>query len=187
MTFETTTALSTSPVSGTRRAVDADRRQAPELATHLTLLIKSLVIRRAFEKQARSQSDFWHVTLGGLTNTAVLEWCKLFGPGRGDGITGWAADAAGRETVEHRLLAHLGITADEWAAFRAGMFACRDRIVTGLDEGAPASPDLDLALKSAFFLRETMRAHLDRHLPGRSATAVATLRGRHTGRAVRAA
>lgn len=73
--------------------------------------------------------NFWRLIHGNQLDTAVLEWCKVFGS---DGeATHWKKiiPATDHNQFRSSLLASLGISADVWATYWNEMKAYRDNLV----------------------------------------------------------
>lgn len=90
---------------------------------------------------------------GNQLDSAVLEWCKVFGSD--DEATHWkqVVPAADHDQFRSDLLASLEITVDVWAAYWNEMKSYRDNLIAHHIELNKVAnyPVLDLALKSSFF------------------------------------
>jgi hypothetical protein len=97
-------------ISGAERRTQNLRSVARLLAT----FAKQVEVKRALEATDRQPHlDFWRVVYGGLSNLAVIEWCKLFG-------------AVGSNTLHWQR-----VYADRLGEFRAGL-----QVATAMDDGA---------------------------------------------------
>src|ERR1700683_1353255 len=81
------------------------------------------VRRMIFEIALEPKQTFWNMTMNLLLDAAALEWAKVFGSWSED--THWTKvlPAEHREATRAALLAHLGLTAEEWEAQRDSILA----------------------------------------------------------------
>lgn len=128
-----------------------------ELTAHLFRLVylaRSAEMKRALTQVApEPHLNFWRLIHGNQLDIVVLEWCKVFGS---DGeATHWKkiVPPANQDRFRDDLLAAVGVTADEWAAYWKEMKAYRDNLVAHHIELKRVAnyPVLDLAIKSSFF------------------------------------
>lgn len=128
-----------------------------ELTAHLFRLVhlaRSAEMKRALTAvEPEPGLNFWRLIHGNQLDSAVLEWCKVFGS---DGeATHWkqVVPAADHDQFRSDLLASLEITVDVWAAYWNEMKSYRDNLIAHHIELNKVAnyPVLDLALKSSFF------------------------------------
>lgn len=99
--------------------------------------------------------NFWRVLQGNLLDTAVLEWCKLFGSDDEEHQqVHWKNIFADEAEFRANLFAHLGIEQEGWGAYWQQMKAYRDQHVAHLDinrRDVTHYPELGSALSSAVY------------------------------------
>jgi len=90
-------------------------RRVALLCIHFT---RNLAYSQAIEKfvPEKKEGDFWITMEGNCLDTAILEWCKLFGEFNGKHFWGKIVDS--RETFKTNLLRTLSINEDEWESTR---------------------------------------------------------------------
>ena len=137
-----------------------------DLQVHLFRLVH--LARSAHLKRALSKLDpdpalnFWRVILGNHLDISFLEWCKIFGSDTE--ATHWKhiVPAAEHERFRQDLLAAIGLTADEWAAYWSTMTDYRNKQVAHYEELPLGSnyPALDHALSSSYYYYQYLIAEL---------------------------
>jgi hypothetical protein len=81
---------------------------------------------------SNSSPQFWITAYINFLDTAVLDWCKLLGDPKGNHY--WQRVVFDATRFELELLTHLGITADELAAYVTEMRTYRDKFLAHLDD-----------------------------------------------------
>ena len=128
-----------------------------ELTAHLFRLVhlaRSTEMKRALtEVDATPHLNFWRLIHGNQLDSAVLEWCKVFGS---DGeATHWKkiVPPARHDQFRDGLFRAVGVTAEEWDAYWKEMKAYRDnQVAHHIELNRVANyPVLDLALRSSCF------------------------------------
>jgi hypothetical protein len=79
-----------------------------------------------------SEGGFWTTVAGNSVDTAVLEWCKLFG--ERDGNHSWQRISDDHEQFRTNLKAQLGVSTEQWQACREEIRSYRDAFVAHLDD-----------------------------------------------------
>ena len=96
---------------------------------------------------------FWREAHGNFYDMCVLEWCKLFADLKGEHH--WKNIVADSTAFEAEMLAHVGITADEFAAHIKKMKHYRDKFVAHLDSDRKMElPFFETAHKAVAFYHE---------------------------------
>lgn len=119
----------------------------------LVSVVRCVQIKRAItECQDNPELNFWRVILGNMLDTAVLDWCRIFGT---DGEpTHWkrVVPADQHDAFRTALLGKLGITAAGWAEYRDHLKVYRDEHVSHVVRPSKIQqyPSMDLALKASF-------------------------------------
>jgi hypothetical protein len=112
---------------------------------------------------AEPKQTFWNMTINLLFDTAAVEWSKVFGS-RGED-THWTKALPPEQHDETRtaLLAHLGLTAEQWAAEQKAIKTYRDEHVShhDLDSTIAKLPRYDVPYKAACFMFARLRAAAD--------------------------
>ena len=80
----------------------------------------------------RTSPQFWITIDSNFIEMAVIEWCKLFGDQKGKYF--WANVVTDPSGFKHTMLAHLGVTVDELAAYIDEMRTYRDKFLAHLDD-----------------------------------------------------
>jgi hypothetical protein len=143
-----------------------DRNLAMKHAVDLlATIVRNIRLRRELSKVCPSpQLNFWRVIYGNCTDTAVQDWCKLFGADGGNNETlHWKTLATDVDQFRHDLLGALNITKDQWVAYWTEMKDYRDMSVAHFDADRvhiANYPTFDWALESAYFYYDHLRAEL---------------------------
>lgn len=126
------------------------------------------VRRMIVEIAADPKQTFWNMTINLLFDAAALEWAKVFGSYTED--THWTKVIPRQEHEATRaaLLAHLGLTAEQWQEERESILVYRHQLVSHHDVAATVekNPRYDAALKAASFMFARIRAVADQEWLG---------------------
>jgi len=117
-------------------------------------LVRSAHLKRALAAvDADPKLNFWRIIYGNLLDSAVLEWCKIFGTD--DEPTHWKSIVPIEEhdSFRQKLLDHLGIENATWREYWNEMKAYRNNHVShsNAQNRSERYPQLDLALKASYF------------------------------------
>jgi hypothetical protein len=132
----------------------------------LATIVRNVHLRRELVKVcAEPKLNFWRVMYGNLTDTAALEWCKLFGSDDSETQpVHWKSIVQNHEQFREDLLKALEISRADWDAYWLEMKIYRDQAVAHFDPRQNVSiaryPSFDLALKSSYFYYTYLRAEL---------------------------
>src|SRR5258706_2745388 len=143
-----------------------DRKRAILVAKDiLGTIVRNVHLRRELVKVcAEPKLNFWRVMYGNLTDTAALEWCKLFGSDDSETQpVHWKSIVQDHERFREDLLKALAISRAEWEGYWIELKTYRDRAVAHFDPrqiSIARYPDFDLALKSSYFYYTYLRAEL---------------------------
>jgi hypothetical protein len=126
------------------------------------------VYRMIVEIAVEPKQTFWNMTINLLFDTAAVEWAKVFGSWAED--THWTKALPPEQHDETRaaLLAHLGLTAEEWVAEREAVVSYRDQHVShhDVDSTVAKLPRYDVPFKAACFMFDRIRAVADQNWLG---------------------
>jgi len=96
---------------------------------------RNLAYQRAMEpfmdRLQTSDFDFWVSIRGNSLDIAVLDWCKLFAD---EGRHHWSKVASVPPDFEAGLMDAIGMSSDEFAAYRGAVRTYRDKFVAHLDK-----------------------------------------------------
>lgn len=96
------------------------------------------------------EGAFWTTVAGNSLDTAVLEWCKLFG--ERDGNHSWQTISDDRAQFRTNLKTQLGISIEQWQACREELRSFRDTFVAHLDDELTMNiPDMALPVQMVAF------------------------------------
>jgi hypothetical protein len=117
-------------------------------------------VRRMIEGIAlEPKQTFWIMTMNLLSDTAALEWCKVFGSWDED--THWtrAVPKEKHDGIRADLLKAIGLAQADWEKYREGIVSYRDQMVAHHDLGATVAnyPHYDAALVAANFMFDQLR------------------------------
>jgi hypothetical protein len=91
----------------------------------------------------KSEGDFWITMQGNCLDTAVLEWCKLFGEKKGE--HSWHKIVNDPDKFKSGLLKELKITEEIWESKVRELRDYRDTFIAHLDsEETMNIPEMDL-------------------------------------------
>lgn len=123
-------------------------RRVVTLCAHFA---RNLAYYRAWhDRQQRTSSQFWITVDGNFLDTAVLEWCKLFGDHKAN--HSWKEVATDAPRFEAELLDRLHIGEAEFAEYVTTMRTYRDKFLAHLDDlPVMQIPFLDRARTSVDF------------------------------------
>jgi hypothetical protein len=139
------------------------RKRLEETVEVLASLIHCIQLHRALVA-INSAPDLasWLVIYNALFDTAVIEWCKLFGSDDEDHQpTHWKHIVKDHDAFRAELSQKLCITWSEWVAYWDEMKKYRDNAVAHLSttrRDIPIFPNYDLALRSAEIYYERVAA-----------------------------
>jgi hypothetical protein len=88
--------------------------------------------RAGHGRLANTSPPFWITIDGNFLDTAVMEWCKLFGDSKDKHA--WAKVVTDAAEFKATLLGHLGITDAEFATYVKEMRGYRDKFLAHLDD-----------------------------------------------------
>jgi hypothetical protein len=143
-----------------------DRKDAMSAAVDLlATIVRNIRLRRELSKACpEPHLNFWRVIYGNCTDTAVQDWCKLFGAdGGGNQTLHWKTLATDEDQFRQDLLKALGVNEDQWVANWHEIKTYRDMAVAHFDPrrvSIKTYPKFDLALESAYFYYDYLRAEL---------------------------
>jgi hypothetical protein len=143
-------------------SLDERRRRVVQLCCSF---LRNLAFHRAgLDSEVQSKlldpkhphATFWLEVRGNFFDTAVLEWCKLFGDRKGKHR--WRlVIVENPDGFETDLFTKLGVTADEFTALITRIKDYRDQFVAHLDEEKEMLfPDLEVAKGAIGFLHERL-------------------------------
>jgi hypothetical protein len=114
--------------------------------------------RAGHNRLTETSPEFWITVIGNLIDIAVIEWCKLLGDRNGKHF--WANVVADPPSFEDMMLRHLGMTADELAAYVNEMRTYRAIFLAHLDDlNIMGIPVLDRARAAAEFYHRHVVEH----------------------------
>ena len=129
------------------------------LCIHFT---RNLAFYRAIRdlELGKKEGDFWITMEGNCLDTAVLEWCKLFG--EKSGAHSWQKISRDSDSFRSSLLSALSIDLSEWDATRNEIREYRDKFVAHLDsEHTMHIPNMRLPQGMVKFYFDQMHADDD--------------------------
>jgi hypothetical protein len=134
----------------------------PDLASlhRLMAFAQSVKVRRMIEGIAREpKQTFWIMTMNLLLDAAAIDWCKVFGSWDDDTHWTQVIPKERHEDVRARLLSTLGLSANDWEAYRNGIVGFRDQMVAhhDLDATVAKYPHYGLAFIAAEFMFAEIR------------------------------
>lgn len=138
----------------------------PALASlyRLMAFAQSVRVRRMMQDIAlEPKQTFWIMVVNLLLDAAAIDWCKVFGAWDED--THWTKviPKEWHEDVRANLLNTLGLSKDDWEAYRNSIVGFRDQIVAHHDLNATVAkyPHYDLAFAAADFMFTEIRRFSD--------------------------
>lgn len=131
----------------------ASRKEMTDHLFRLVHIARSAGIKRALTLvEPEPNLNFWRLILGNQLDTAVLEWCKVFGTD--DEPTHWkkVVPPENHNQFRDRLFEATGTTSRAWAVYWGEMTTYRNLQVAHHIELNPDTnyPVLDIALKSSY-------------------------------------
>lgn len=125
---------------------------------------QSIKVRRMIEGIAlEPKQTFWIMTVNLLADCAAIEWSKVFGSWDED--THWTriVPKAEHDMVRAALLRELGLSRDEWKAYREEVVQYRNEMVAhhDLDATVAKYPQYDKAVVAANFMFNELRSRAD--------------------------
>jgi hypothetical protein len=95
--------------------------------------VRNLAYYRAgHDRLTKTSPPFWITVDGNFIDTAVIEWCKLFGDRKEKHF--WANVVADQSGFEAEMLHHLGMTAAQFDSYIDEMRTYRDKFLAHLDD-----------------------------------------------------
>jgi hypothetical protein len=126
------------------------------------------VHRMLVEIAVEPKQTFWNMTINLLFDAAAVEWAKVFGSWTED--THWTKvlPPEQHDATRAALLAHLGLTAEQWAAQQEAIKTYRDQHVSHHDVNSTIAklPHYDVAFNAACFMFDRIRAVADQNWLG---------------------
>jgi hypothetical protein len=128
-------------------------------------LVRNICLKRALSAaDANPHLNFWRVMYGNQMDMAVIEWCKLFGSdSAANNQTHWKNIVADEAKFRTDMLAAIGKTMTEWEDYWVKMRDYRNWAAAHHDvrrRTIANYPHLDVALATAFFFYDYLRAEL---------------------------
>lgn len=109
------------------------------------------------------KQTFWIMTLNLMIDSAVIEWCKVFGSW--DEQTHWTRALRKEDHDQVRTDLHfaLGLNSKGWEAYRETIVEYRNQLIAhhDLDATVAAHPRFDLGLIAATFIFDQLRVRAD--------------------------
>lgn len=121
---------------------------------------QSVKVRRMIEGIAlEPKQTFWIMTINLLLDAAAIDWCKVFGSWDEDTHWTQVIPKERHDDVRAGLLNALGLSADDWEAYRNSIVGFRDQMVAHHDLNATVAkyPHYDLAFAAADFMFTVVR------------------------------
>lgn len=126
------------------------------------------IYRMIIEIAREPKQTFWNMTINLLFDTVAIEWSKVFGSWRED--THWTKviPLEQHDATRTALLAHLALTAEQWAAAQEAVKTYRNEHVAHHDLASAIAklPRYDVPYKAACFMFERIRAVADQNWLG---------------------
>lgn len=113
----------------------ATPKQLTQTLNLIVHIVRCIGLKRALEAADNNPKlNFWRLTQGNLLDSAVLDWCKLFGSHNKDNQqVHWKNIFPQHHEFFQYLLSYVEITESEWVAYRCSMKKYRDQHVAHLD------------------------------------------------------
>jgi len=140
-----------------------DQKEAMTQAVDLLgTVVRNIHLRRELSNACSDPHlNFWRVFYGNCTDTAVQDWCKLFGAD--NQAVHWKTLAADADQFRLDLFAAVGVTKAQWVDYWEEMKTYRDKAVAHFDPKRVTItnyPKFDLALEAAYFYYDYLRKKL---------------------------
>ncbi len=105
--------------------------------------------------------DYWILVFNNFYDTAILEWCKVFGTDNEP--THWKTLVDDHESFRKSLLDCIGIDEPDWKSYWQQVRDYRNNLITHHQKTPKVTqyPTLDIALEAAFFYYEWLVKKLD--------------------------
>ena len=136
----------------------------------LVTIIRAVAIKRAIEaSKPHPTATFWHVVNGGLFDTAIVDWCILFGSDNREQQRLHWKNMFDADEFRVGLLAALGMSREAFADYREVLKTYRDENAAhrDLDPKTETYPNMDVALECCFFYFERLAAPFAEAYPAR--------------------
>jgi hypothetical protein len=135
------------------------------VARLLGTFARQVELKRALEATEREPHlDFWRVIYGGLSNLAVIEWCKLFGSDTTNALHWKRVFPDRQEEFRAGLLDALGIGSEAFTRYWADMKQWRDKDFAHHDPHQPRPekwPHFGIAAEAADYYYDWVVAELN--------------------------
>lgn len=111
------------------------------------------------------KSNFWRMIANSSHDTAVIQWCNLFGSSSDDNQTHWlnssVSNIADREDFKEKILSKIPISFDEWKKIHSEILTYRNKNVAhiDLDNWKRNIPMFDVAIEVLFYSYEVLFPH----------------------------
>lgn len=126
-------------------------------------IVRAIAATRAiFAVKGEERHAFWTTVHNGLFDTAVLDWCILFGSDNRDQQPLHWKNMFDPDEFRAGLLEHLHVSLDEWRTYRESLKIYRDQNAAHRDLNPQARfyPNMNHALESTIFYNEQLRRKL---------------------------
>lgn len=123
----------------------------------LVHVVRNVACYRALNQyKAEFQQNYWILIYNNFFDSALLEWCKVFGSN--DEPTHWKTLVADHDDFRKGLLTSLGTDQAGWAAYWESVKTYRDNLVAHHQRNPDVTnyPTLDFALMSSFYYYPTL-------------------------------
>ncbi|MEI9851017.1 MAG: hypothetical protein WDN24_09400 [Sphingomonas sp.] len=145
---------------------DADAVFARDI---LVAIARAIAVNRSLEAaKASNFGNFWRVIQGGLYDTAIVDWCVLFGSDNPQQQKLHWKNIFEANAFRTALLARLSISLDEWVAYRDMLKIYRDENAAHreINPSPHSYPNMDIALEACFVYSEHLCDIINRTRPG---------------------
>lgn len=126
----------------------------------LVAIVRAVALKRAVEAAKPTRTaTFWHVINGGLFDTAIVDWCILFGSDNAQQQALHWKNMFEEDQFRAALLGALPVSEAEWRDYRESLKTYRDQNAAhrDLNPSTEFYPNMDLALEAAFFYFDQLR------------------------------
>jgi hypothetical protein len=138
------------------------RKQLEETIDSLVNFVRAVLVLRALWEAKLPPQSFWIVLSNAVFDTAVIDWCKLFGSDdEKNQPTHWKNVVPNEDAFRQQLLAAVGVSWPEWLKYWAELKHYRDNAAAHHSterRDIKTFPHYELALKAAQFYYERAAA-----------------------------